>query len=215
MAAWDLTTYAGLQAAIADTLNRQDLSNQIPGFIVLFEAKANRKLRVRDMQTRVQATTDDEFIPVPGDFRAPHSLQLQIGSNGGWTPKLDFVGEDEATDLRLKYSREGYQGPPKAYTIFGGAFEVIPAPVAGTPYSYDLKYYAGISPLAVSVNWLLTKAPDAYLYGACAEAAPYLKNDERIAVWGGLRDGTFDELELESERATRSQTRLRARPRGF
>ncbi len=32
-------------------------------------------------------------------------------------------------------------------------------------------------------NWLLACAPDAYLYGALLESAPYIKDDERIAVW--------------------------------
>lgn len=216
MAAWDLTTYAGLQAAVADTLNRQDLSDQITGFITMAEAKFNRELRVRDMQMRATATTDDEFIPVPGDYRAPHKLSLTL-SSGVWLPKLTFVGEDEADDIRRQYSIQGYQGPPTHYTIYGGAFEVIPAPPAGTTYSYDLKYYGAVPGLSNTntSNWLLIKSPDLYLYGACQEAAPYLKNDERLQTWGGLRSQIVEQMRLEHERAAYSQTALRARPRGF
>ena len=36
---------------------------------------------------------------------------------------------------------------------------------------------------ALASNWLLACAPDAYLYGALLESAPYIKDDERIAVW--------------------------------
>ena len=34
-----------------------------------------------------------------------------------------------------------------------------------------------------AANWLLTMAPDLYLYGALMEAAPYLKEDGRIQTW--------------------------------
>ena len=42
-----LTSYTELQQAIADWLERADLATRIPDFIVLFEAAANRRLRVR------------------------------------------------------------------------------------------------------------------------------------------------------------------------
>ena len=35
-------------------------------------------------------------------------------------------------------------------------------------------------------NWLLTSHPDVYLYGTLMEAAPYLKDDERVVIWKGL-----------------------------
>jgi hypothetical protein len=41
-------------------------------------------------------------------------------------------------------------------------------------------------PLSSSVpcNWLLRSHPDAYLYGSLMQAAPFLRDDERIPVWG-------------------------------
>ena len=47
-----ITDYASLQAAVADYLNREDLTTQIQTFIQLAEAKFNRELRVRDMLIR-------------------------------------------------------------------------------------------------------------------------------------------------------------------
>ena len=37
-------------------------------------------------------------------------------------------------------------------------------------------------------NWLTDHAPNLLLYGALLEASPFLKNDERIAVWQGMYD---------------------------
>ena len=43
-------------------------------------------------------------------------------------------------------------------------------------------------------NWLLTKHPDVYLYGALLESAPYTKEDERINVWGAGLTTVIDGL---------------------
>ena len=51
-----LTSYAELQQAIADWLERADLVARIPDFIALFEAAANRRLRVRQQEATVSLT---------------------------------------------------------------------------------------------------------------------------------------------------------------
>lgn len=45
-----LTNYTDLQTGIQNWLQRQDLNSVIPDFITLFEAVANRRLRVRQME---------------------------------------------------------------------------------------------------------------------------------------------------------------------
>lgn len=40
-----------------------------------------------------------------------------------------------------------------------------------------------VSLMTTDPNWLLTAEPDIYLYATLVESAPYLKDDERIAVW--------------------------------
>ena len=39
---------------------------------------------------------------------------------------------------------------------------------------------------AAPTNWLLTKAPMIYLYGALLQTAPFTGDDGRIATWGKL-----------------------------
>jgi hypothetical protein len=62
---------------------------------------------------------------------------------------------------------------------------------------------------------LLTKSPDLYLYSTLLEAAPYLKDDERLQVWAAARQQVMDAMALESERAMRPSTQMVARKRGF
>ena len=34
-----------------------------------------------------------------------------------------------------------------------------------------------------ATNWLITNAPDIYLYGTMLEAEPFIMNDERVQLW--------------------------------
>jgi hypothetical protein len=45
------------------------------------------------------------------------------------------------------------------------------------------------------VNWLITNAPDVYLYATLLEAAPYLNDDARTQVWGALLEQGISALE--------------------
>lgn len=78
-------------------------------------------------------------------------------------------------------------GQPQFFTIFGSEIELGPTPDQN--YTIEMVYRQNIPALASnSTNWLLSLAPDLYLYGALLESAPYIKEDARIQVWGlGLK----------------------------
>jgi hypothetical protein len=80
-----------------------------------------------------------------------------------------------------------------------------------------LIYYAKLSKLSTSntTNWLLTKAPDVYLYGSLLQAAPYLQDDARIQVWAGLYKTGIEELQIADERGATSGGVLKSRARSF
>lgn len=205
-----ITTYTELKDAVADWLNREDLTAQIPDFITFAEARLNRTLRTREMLTRRRTLTTNGFITLPFDYL--ETYQLQLPSNATNTPEpLTFIGPDEAA----RFKATSMTGKTRYYTIIDGAFELIPAPSSSTELT--ITYYAKVPPLSASLatNWLLTKAPDLYLYATLVNAAPYLQNDERIPVWSQLATSAFDELMMDSERASRSRTTLVARRRGF
>jgi len=54
-----ITNYTELKAGVADWLNREDLTAQIPDFITFAEARLNRTLRVREMLTRRRTSTTE------------------------------------------------------------------------------------------------------------------------------------------------------------
>ncbi len=205
----DLSTFSGLKAAVADYLNRDDLTSVIPGFIALAEAKFNRKLRARQMIKRATATIDSQYFAYPADWLEAREFILSTNP----ITHLKFVTESEANELRA--STIVSNGKPAYYTIVGSQIEVIGTP--DTSYSGILSYYAKIPALSDSntSNWLLAYAPDLYLYGALLEASPYLKDDERLAIWGQMYADSKADIELADQRASVSSTPVvRARSLG-
>ena len=205
-----LATFSDLKSAAADWINRADLTAVIPTFITLAEAKFNRELRLRDMLVRAQATTSNEFVAVPADFLENYSLELNM-ENIGPQPSLAFIGPLDAKIL--KANKE--VGKVRYYTIIDGAFELLPAP--GSDTDVILTYYQKIPALSDSqtTNWLLTRSPDLYLYSTLLEAAPYLRDDDRMQMWGQARGQVMAAMQMESERSMRPTTQLVARRRGF
>jgi len=204
-----LSTYSEIKSTIADYLNRADLTAVLPSFVTLAEAKFNRELRTRDMLTRVQTTSEDEYVSLPTDFLQHYSLELDAASA---QPPMDYIGPQEAKVLK---AQNRTASTTYYYTVIDGAFEIIPAP--GSDLDLRMVYYAKIFALSDSntTNWLLTKSPDLYLYSALLEAAPYLKDDDRVQLWAAARQQVMDAMNLESERAMRSTIQLTARRRGF
>lgn len=176
-------SYTSLKAEIADYLARGDLADKIPTFIRLAEAKFNRSLFVRQMEQRATAlvlpdSDEPEYISLPADFQSMR--RVRISSIAG-KPRLDFRSGVQADEYRQFHA--DVSGVPRYFTIFGDEIELIPTPDAA--YTIEM-IYRKIVPALSDVNpsnWLLACAPDAYLYGALLESAPYIKDDERIAVW--------------------------------
>jgi hypothetical protein len=204
-----MDTYAELKSTIADYLNRDDLTSVIPTFIKLAESKFNRKLRVRQMVKRATAQIETAFFAYPSDWLENKEFQL----NTNPITKLEFITESYGNELRA--NRFISAGKPQYYTVVGSQLEFIPTP--DTTYDGELTYYAKIPALSDSntSNWLLAYAPDLYLYGALVEAEPYLKNDERLSVWGELYLRVIADIEVADERASVASTPLvRARSLG-
>jgi hypothetical protein len=204
-----MDTYAQLKSTIADYLNRDDLTSVIPTFIKLAESKFNRKLRVRQMVKRATAQIDTAFFAYPGDWLENKEFQL----NTNPITKLEFITESYGNELRATSFSAG--GKPRYYTVVGSQLEFIPTP--DTQYDGELTYYAKIPALSDTntSNWLLAYAPDLYLYGALIEAEPYLKNDERVGLWGELYLRVVADIEVADERASVASTPLiRARSLG-
>jgi hypothetical protein len=106
-------------------------------------------------------------------------------------------------------------GKPLYFGIVGGQIRVLPVP--DSTYTAELTYYAKLSKLSSTnaTNWLLTQAPDVYLYGALMQAAPYLKDDDRITIWATMYTRGLEELQVADDRGATSGGSILMRSRTF
>jgi hypothetical protein len=201
-----ITNFTTLVSTVADYLNRQDLSAQIPTFIQLAESDLNTRLRCREMIVRATTTNDDEYVRLPLDFLEGINLQIV----GGQSP-LRYITLDEADMVN---ARQGYNAPT-FYSLMNGAIELVPPPATGDDVEIEMVYYGKITALSDSnqTNWLLLKAPDVYLYGALVHAAPFLMDDQRISVFGSFYSQRVEALNDESQKSLHSGSPLVARTR--
>jgi len=201
--------YSQLKSTIADFLNRSDLTAVIPTFIDLAEAQMERPLRVRQMVSRSTASIDTQYSALPADFL--EAKTFKITSSRPIQP-LEFLTPEQMDDRDQLFA--GAPGIPKYFTIIGNQIRVAPTPDA--TYTAELVYVAKLTKLSDSVttNWLLASSPDAYLYGALLQAAPYLKDDERINVWGTLYNTAIESIKLADQNGSASGL-IRARVKPF
>jgi len=194
-----IANYTDLQTAIAGWLARDDLDARIPDFITLAEAKFNRTLFHPRMETRDTLTVDTlsaspELLDLPSDFQTMRSVRLS-GVTG--KPRLAFLTQTQIEDYR--FSIDNVSDQPVYFSIVGDQIELAPTP--NEDFDIELLYRANLPALASNdTNWLLTLAPDLYLYGALLEAAPYMQNDARIQVWGSAMSMVLDQLNTLAER---------------
>jgi hypothetical protein len=202
-----ITTYATLKTAVADFLNRDDLTSVVPTFIALAEADMQRKVRHWRMETRSAAQLDTQFSAIPSDWAETIRFYLTSGE----TARLELLSHAELLDRKQRAG--AVNGQPYYYAMTGSQFELYPVPDG--VYTGELLYFAKIPALsdAATTNWLLTDSPDAYLYGALVHAAPYLKDDARIQVWAALYQSAIDNLNAASDSARYSGTGLRMKIR--
>jgi len=90
-----ISNFTELKSSIADFLNRDDLTNVIPTFIRLAEAKMNRDIRHWRMETRKTALLDNQFTALPIDFLSPVRMTL----NTAETKVLELAGTNEISKL--------------------------------------------------------------------------------------------------------------------
>lgn len=204
-----LDTFSALQTTIGSTLNRADLTSAIPDWITLAEAEMRRRLRTRRATGRSTATLTSEYIAVPTDFGGPRAIVLT-----GTDPKALLEYAEPSKMLEVQQGSFTGTGQPKWYSVVGENLQFLPVPDGS--YAIEMTYWKSLAALSVSntSNWMLTDNPDAYLYGALLHSAPYLMDDDRIAMWGDLFVKIMDDIKIDDEQAAYGG-RLNIKARAF
>ena len=187
-------TYAELQTAVANWLDRDDLTDRIPEFIALAEAKMNRNLRISLMEnvstaiTMVGGTRD---YSLPTGFTGMKEFHL---TTSPITP-LSYI----TPEMMNRMWAGSNTGRPKAFTLFSdaGTRKIRVGPSPDSAYTTSMLFLKKIDNLSVSnpTEAMLTENPDVYLYGALLEAEPFLMNDARVQLWAGMLQQVAKDLQ--------------------
>ena len=194
--------YAELQDNIADFLNRDDLTGQIPMFIDLAHARISRDLRDREMQVRAEAMVYSEYMRMPCD----------------WVETIRVIADDRILRLADQFNIERFTmtGPVAFYRHVEDKFQFLPAPSNKEGSRVVVEYLAEVSKLSDEkpTNWLLEKYPDIYLYGALLAATSYLQDDQRIPIWAQAYGEAVKSANMVSDKAEYSGSALRLQRHG-
>ena len=206
-----IANYGELKTAIANSLQRSDLTTQLPDFIQYAESVVNGDpytndpeqlpgIRVRGQGKRVTTTVSTEYIDIPSDLLSVRELQLNT------SPKT------ELTYLTPKVMTQKYPsalvGTPEYYTQHGDEFQFAPIPDGSftLEISYNGKYTAFSDD--TDTNWLLTNHPYAYVYAACVAGAAHTHDD--ASTWARLYKSIASGINL-TERRGQYGSQLSAR----
>jgi len=186
-----ITSYSELQTAVGNWLDHGLFTARIPEFIALFEAAANRRLRVRQQEVSTTLTPSSGSVALPSDYLA----WRRVTWTGSTRVELQYV---HPSYLQAAYPSSP-SDVPRIFTIEGATLKVRPVDDTSLEFDY-LQKIPALSDSATT-NWLLTAHPDLYLFGALVEAEMFGVNDERAPLWKARRDEIFDEIEKLSNKS--------------
>ena len=188
--AQDIRTYAGLIEAAQSWLDSGEtaLIDAIPNMIVLAEADFRRNITAPD--TEVTVTIDLSGSALPADVDSVRSIAIT-----GLQP-----WPLTQTSFSELYSRPRSSGRPQHYATSNNALYVWPAP--DNPYSATLVYRQSIPAISATspTNWLLTKHPDAYLFGTLLQAEFFGWNDSRLGIIQAKLASIIDDINTAGNR---------------
>jgi len=157
----------------------------------------NRETRARFLVDLSPLSVGTEEVAAPADLVAPDVIAHDGASYFG---ELDLLGLGDLTRVKAIH---GDVGVPLAYAMRSdgaGNLSFVFAPEPSETFSLRASYFAGVTNgNALSdtnlTNRMVLQHPDIYLYASLLESAPFLREDERIAVWEAQLKKRLDALE--------------------
>jgi hypothetical protein len=197
-------TFAELKTATANWLDRSDLTSRIPEFIVLAEARFNRILRIRDMETvstSISTVAGTREYSLPTNFVQMKEFHLTTDP----LTSLSYITPEMMTRMQAGSTK----AKPQVFTIIADNVRLGPNPDA--VYTTSMLYYKKFTALsdAATTNDMLTNNPDVYLYGTLLEAEPFIMNDERVALWATAFRQSVDDIQFQDNKDRHSGSHLR------
>lgn len=190
MTSYDITTYAGLSAAIQAFTESDEPTfvANIPTFIQNTERLVNNTVQLPAFRKNVTGTSTANFpyLTLPTDFLSMYSVAVI----GGEISSYSYLLNKDVNYIREAYPFPGVTGEPVCYALFdANTFMLGPTP--NQSYTIELHYFAYPSSIVTAgTTWLSTNYPNVLLYGALTEAYLYLKGEQDLMQ---TYQGKFDQ----------------------
>jgi hypothetical protein len=188
--------YAQLKASIASWAARPDVP--IADVVAMAEGEIRRAVRVQAQEKLATGSLVGGAFAIPVDFLDSRQM-LVGGERASYITPEEYQLEQEASSTLKRFARIG------ASFCF----------VGGTTQAYSLLYRAAFAPLSADAdtNWVLTNAPDVYLYGCLKHAAIWAKDASAAQGYDAVFVGAVERLNA-TDRASMYAGPLVARVRG-
>ncbi len=161
--------------------------DQLPRLINLAERQLANSLKILGFVSVVTdaLTIGQSVIAKPDRWRDTISISIGVGATQIRTPIFPRVYEY----ARRYWPDEDLTDQPRFYADYG-YFNWLIVPSADFAYPFEVNFWELPALLdgTNQTNWSSDFAPNALLHGSLLQAAPFLKNDERIPVWQGIYD---------------------------
>lgn len=153
-----ITDYVSLMLDAAEYASRTNIAHVFPRYLGMAETKLNRALRVADMEVEGTVTITEGDGTLPTDFLEARQVLSPTGV------PLRAMSLQQMVNAYREQS-----GTPAGYAVVGSTIKVRPKATGDLGVTYFGRLPA-LTP-ANPTNWLLSKAPDVYLYAVVAEIA--------------------------------------------
>ncbi len=192
-----IVDYDSLATAIRNLVDLE-IGDSVDGYLQFVEADVGRR-----MNTKWQEVTESLAVTQAGlvfDTDRRSIMRMVIDQR-----PLEELSEHTAHQQYLNAT----PARPRAYSVAGGQSPITgvqkvsfwPRPPDDTTYTVDVSYKLIVPPLATATptTWLLSAAPDVYLYGAAIHAVTFNGDATNLELYQGAYaqavSGLFDEVE--------------------
>ena len=207
-------TFTSLQDDVRRYLERGSIADetvyeQIPSLINLAERRLSREVKVIGTTTVVQSTMTPGTSAYAKPDRWRETISISVGT-GLTNSEHKALGPRAYEFCRTVCPDDSVLGEPRFYADYNYTHWLF-APCPDEAYPYEVVYYEQPALLdnTNQTNWWTEYAPNALLYATLLEATPFLKNDERIAVWEGFYNRSIAALNGEDVRQIVDRTIVR------
>jgi hypothetical protein len=192
------TTFTTLQQDIRRYLERgftlasdAIVYEQIPRLINLAERRIARELKIEGLINVVTSTMQAGLAVYPKPDRWRTTVSFNYGIDNQYTQLFPRSYEY----VRSYWPNRDETNPPLFYADYDYNNWIV-SPTPDQAYPFEVLVYQLLPLLddANQTNWLTEYAPQVLLYASLLEATPFLKNDERIAVWQSMYDRSAQAL---------------------